>query len=355
MVTIMGQTFIFGESLNGMKRSIYDHRQQLAQLVNNTIPVSEGVVRTDVLFGLDSDRSVKITARVYRTPELNTAQQLPTIIYFPGTAFVAYELTYTDAICSQLCKQTNSQVILIHHRLAPETQFPTSLNDMKEVTEYILSESAQFKIDRANVVLSGYSSGGNFAAAVGIHLKNKGIKVSYQLLMSPYLDLARRSSQGFESEESKDTAVSHGFLVWSASLYLPANVKPEDPDASPIWHANLYGLPPTVIHVGGFDRLLGDAKNFSRKLKVQRVASLLKVHAGRNHGYLWQDMSGISEVAAQFRGLLGRYGVPFAPVSQTSISTQSFFSLPSPSGAEGDENGEKNQKGRVSEPPRAKL
>ena len=106
------------------------------------------------------------------------------IIYFHGGGFVCGNVDNYTKICSTIAINTNSIVISVDYRLAPEYPFPNGLIDCYNVTKYFCSKDSF--LGKKNIILMGDSAGGNLASVVSL-LSNekKEFKIDKQILLYP--------------------------------------------------------------------------------------------------------------------------------------------------------------------------
>ena len=214
----------------------------------------------------------------------------PTIIFITGTGFVARETSVTDVICSNISKSSRSQVICLHHALAPEVHFPELQNDAFNILRNVIENNDKYKIDFNRISIMGYSSGGNLAVLLSGRASELGIEFLQQVLISPCLDLSRGIKK-FRDLENKDTAINEGFVTWFLNHYLPDEVNRANPMASPVWASNdfLRKQPPTDIVVSTRDRFLGDSREYADRLYSAGVGCS-KYEIDGNHGLIWENV-----------------------------------------------------------------
>ena len=86
-----------------------------------------------------------------------------------------------------------------------------------------------------------------------------------QVLFCPVVDFAA------DNQSRHDFALGYflerPLMEWTASHYLSPNVDFKDPRLSPLWAADLSGLPPAHIHSAGFDPLRDEAKAYADALE----------------------------------------------------------------------------------------
>lgn len=269
--------------------SILEHRQKLS-FSSPTLKAVENILFYDLLIPIEN--GVKIPVRIYINPELKNERKIPTLFYIPGTGFVAAETKFTHVTCTHLCNTIKCQIIVINHRLAPESQFPTGINDAYNVFKHFAQDAPnRYSIDKGKIAIAGYSSGGNFAALIAIRAIKDGIYLRKQILISPIVDLSR-SLPGFKTYEDKDTDISDAFVHWVVGLYLPPDENPKNPAVSPFWKNSreIKGLPSTDIILAEYDRCRSDSEYYFIKLKKEDVPVERFMAPKEKHSYLWHNI-----------------------------------------------------------------
>ena len=135
-------------------------------------------------------------ARLYSPADAPTAaadSPTPIIIYCHGGGWVLgspFKQPY-DSLCADLCKRLGWQVLSVDYRLAPEHPWPTAVEDVYSVLQWLPSESSvevMPRPDRHRVILMGDSAGGNLAACATLMWRDRqppGVTVTHQVLLSP--------------------------------------------------------------------------------------------------------------------------------------------------------------------------
>ncbi len=307
----------------GFRRTIAEHREKLLSIRPETQPLN--TPRRDVWFSHDRAHNPNIT--IYR-PE-GARNPWPTIFYVPGTAFIAREFDFTEMICTRIAECSGCQVIVINHSLAPEEQFPKGLEDSCHTLNLALSNKKNaFNIDHSNVVIMGYSSGGNFAASMSKYAAEAGIAVARQVLISPLLDLSRSPSP-FKKFEDKDTSISEEFVQWFLKLYLPKDVNTKLPAVSPLWQKinHKEAVPPTEFVFGEHDRCRGDAELYASLLKKAGISISTSMISCANHAFLWRQPEIVEAIGNRIKTVLGLKLVP-RPISTRSSLSPLLFRVP---------------------------
>lgn len=237
---------------------------------------------------------------------LQTRQSYPTIIYIPGTAFSMNETMHTDMICSQIIYKAQYQMLIVRHPLAPEKPFPHAFNILEDtIIDIVKHKAKQYLMDEEKILLMGYSSGGNLAAALApIFIKNDlPLKTLY--LISPILDFTRSVTEYRQAFENKDKIISEDFVNWLQSLYVPIMNDATNPKISPFFidEQDMAYLPRVELFYGQFDRFRGDAEGYYQKLKAYGAAINKHMIYQSDHSYLWVDINAINRIANNIRDL----------------------------------------------------
>lgn len=208
----------------------------------------------------------------------------PALIYFKGSGFVYGDLDRSDALCRALANATQCKVIAVQYRSAPEHKYPIGLNDSYAATKWVFEHADELNVDRERIAISGYSSGGNYAALVAIRLRDEGVKLAYQVLMCPCLDLS--CSLPSQQEFAEGYLLDAKTIEWFLNLYLPKDADRKNPKMSPLWEKNLTGLPPTLMITAEYDPLRDEGKQYADNLREAGVPVKYTCYQGQIHALL---------------------------------------------------------------------
>jgi acetyl esterase/lipase len=129
----------------------------------------------------------------------------------------------------------------------------------------------------------GDSSGGNLAAVVARSLSREDVRLAFQVLLYPMLD----ATAGCPSYDR--FATGYGFTreksLWYFDQYLPADVDRRAPCVSPLFEADLAGLPPTLVVTAGCDPLRDEGEAYADNLRRAGVDVELRRYPGMIHGF----------------------------------------------------------------------
>lgn len=238
-----------------------------------------------------------IRLRIYRP---NDRDKQPAIVYFHGGWFNAGSLETHDTPLRQLANASQTTVIAVSYRLAPEHPFPAGLNDGEFATQWILDNAARFRINPSQLMIAGDSAGGALAATIARKFKEK---VVAQILIYPVTDNSLKTASWLEFQNGPILNLQGGIQAWD--WYLPQTEDQTNPDAVPLLANDLEALPPTFIAVAEYDPLKDEAVQYAEKLRAKGVYVNLKRYEGMIHGFF--QMGGMIDDAAGLIQDLGQF------------------------------------------------
>ena len=202
------------------------------------------------------------------------AQSARTILYLHGGGYCIGSAAASRVITGNLAQRCDAEVFAANYRLAPEFPFPAALDDALAAYRGLLDAGVAPRM----AVIAADSAGAGLAVATSVQVRDLGLPQPAALvLMSPWVDL---DPAALGPDPSGDV-LSRGFVAECAIQYL-AGHSAEDPLASPI-HADLRGLPPTLIQVGGDELLLTHARRLAAALQAAGVTVELQEYPRRWH------------------------------------------------------------------------
>src|SRR3569833_1972208 len=137
-------------------------------------------------------------------------------------------------------------------------------------------------------MLAGDTAGAILVVGLIQALRDRGERLPTGIaLISPWLDMTQ-SGETFQTNAAKDAMFSRDAVSWLASNFLGSGDR-RDPRASPL-HAELTGLPPLCIQIGGDETLLAESRKIAAKAKTAGVQVELEVFPEMLHSF--QMMAG---------------------------------------------------------------
>lgn len=211
------------------------------------------------------------------------------MIHLHGGAYHLGSPTTNAVIPVPIAQRTGLPVLSIDYRLAPEHRCPAAIDDVVAVLAALATE-------RTFVAMFGESAGGGLAVAAAVALQDAGIQVPGRLgLLSPWVDLTC-SGDTYQTLAHVDPDFPNVADPpnWAAAY---AGTDTANPQASPLF-ADLAGLPPTLIQVGGREILLSDSCRLHAAMTAVGVACTLDIWDGLWH--VWQMYGHLPEAQQAF-------------------------------------------------------
>jgi acetyl esterase/lipase len=219
-----------------------------------------------------------------------------TLLYLHGGAYCVGAPATHRALTGRLARATGMAVFALDYRLAPEHRFPAAVDDALAACRALQAGGP--------VVIAGDSAGGGLAVATALALRDGGHGGPAALLLfSPWVDmsLAQASARPPAGEAMLSAA-----WVGACAAHCLDGADAGHPWASPL-HADLHGLPPTLIQAGTDEMLHADALRLHDALQAAGVAVHCEITARRWH--VFQMHAGVLrsagealERAAEFAG-----------------------------------------------------
>jgi monoterpene epsilon-lactone hydrolase len=220
------------------------------------------------------------SARAVYTDEPGRPRENNLLLFFHGGAFTCGSPQTHARFAIQLGRRIGARALLVDYRLSPEYIFPTQIEDCAAVYGWLIASG----VDPARIVVAGESAGGNLCfTAVQMALR-QGLPAPAAIYsMSPWLD--------FDAAGASYTANAKSDLVSGAETtrimsrtYLGPGVDSRDPVATPL-SADLHGMPPSFVQVGGDEVLVDDARSVVARARAAGVIAQLDVVPEMQHMY----------------------------------------------------------------------
>ena len=239
-----------------------------------------------------------IPVRIYRPtpgPDEDVDSTLGILVWFHGGGWVIGDLDSADGTARQLANRAHAVVVSVDYRLAPEHPFPAGPDDCWAALQWVADHAAELGGDPTRIAVGGDSAGGNLAAVTAIRARDAGgPRLIHQLLVYPATDLTL--SHGSIDENGEGYLLSKTAMTWFTDLYLGTDGDAKDPMASPLFTADLSGLPPATVLTAGYDPLRDEGEAYVAALRAEGVPVELTRYDTMIHGFF--SMGSMSPVAA---------------------------------------------------------
>ena len=199
------------------------------------------------------------------------------ILYLHGGGYAIGSLNTHRRLAYDISAASAARVLLIDYRLAPEHPFPAAVDDAASAWRWLLQQG--FAPNR--LAIAGDSAGGGLTIATLVNLRDKKLGLpACAVAISPWVDLEGLGNS-MTTRSAQDPMVQKDGLLWMAKMYLNGK-DPKTPLAAPL-HADLKGLPPTLVQVGTAETLLDDAIRIGEKMHAAGVDARLAIWPNQLH------------------------------------------------------------------------
>nr|XP_028596431.1 arylacetamide deacetylase-like 3 [Podarcis muralis] len=106
-----------------------------------------------------------VPVRVYQ-PKAPSAGPRKGLMFFHGGAGMVGSIEFYQVVCSKIAKETDSVVVSVGYRLAPEHLPPAQYKDCLAATIHLIQNAASHGVDPSKIIVGGDSAGGNYATVV---------------------------------------------------------------------------------------------------------------------------------------------------------------------------------------------
>lgn len=232
-------------------------------------------------------RAGRPAVRTYVINEKKGGAPRGAILHIHGGGYILGSALEAVRKLQQIARTLDCVIVTVDYRLAPETQFPGSLEDNYAALRWLHDHAAALGVDRAHIAVLGESAGGGHAAALAIAARDRGeVPIRLQALVYPMLDdrtgSTRHPPAWIGAYMWKADANVFG---WSSLLGVPAGSAKVPTGAVPARCMDLSGLPPTFIAVGSVDLFVEEDIEYARRLVQAGVPTELLVLPGAYHGF----------------------------------------------------------------------
>jgi monoterpene epsilon-lactone hydrolase len=202
------------------------------------------------------------------------------ILGLHGGGFFGGSMYTHRKLFGHFAKAIGCRALIPNYRLAPEHIYPAQINDALAAYRWLLDQGIQAK----HIAFAGDSAGGNLTIATILLARDKGLPVPAAAMpFSPWFDM-EVTGESAESNNGKDVLFTKEWIKDMGGSYVGEKGNRRDPYASPVY-ADLRGLPPIYIHVGGDELLLDDSIRLAVLAKKAGVDVQVDVFPAMQHTF----------------------------------------------------------------------
>jgi acetyl esterase/lipase len=205
-----------------------------------------------------------------------------------------------------LAKAIGCRAVIPHYRRAPEYVHPAPVNDAAAVYKWLLDQG----IAPGHLALTGDSAGGALAITTLLRARELNLPMAAATMpLSPWVDMEIKGDS-LTTNCAKDVLVQKEVVEVMAATFLGEGGNRRDPLANPLY-AELKGLAPVYIQVGGDETLLDDSRRLADRARAAGIEVKLDVFPEMQHvfqfaaGYAPEADDAIHKLADWVRPKLG--------------------------------------------------
>ncbi|MFN8023582.1 MAG: alpha/beta hydrolase [Acidimicrobiales bacterium] len=221
------------------------------------------------------------------------------VLYLHGGGYVVLSPRTHAKLSAGIAKAAGCRVVSVDYRLAPEHPHPAAVTDALAAYRALLDEGYA----PHQVAISGDSAGGGLTLATLVAARDAGVpQPACAVPLSPWTDL-EGTGESMDTKADDDLIVGRDGLKIMGDLFL-AGGDARDPLAAPLY-ADLRGLAPVYVQVGGDETLLDDSTRFVARAAAAGVDVRLDVFPEMQH--VFQSGLGMFPEADDAVARIGQY------------------------------------------------
>lgn len=223
----------------------------------------------------------KIALRAY-VPE---GKPRAIIDFMHGGGWTIGSILQSDTNCRFIAANTNSIVVSVEYRLAPEHPFPTAVNDAYAALQWIDANKAKISGDAdLPLILQGDSAGANLTAVMCIMARDSaGPKIAAQIMTGPATDgdIDADALRAFEAPFLSLEETSYFF-----DMYVSDRENRKDFRFAPMNADSHADLPPALIITADADILRAQGEAYGQVLSAAGVPTMVVRVPGTVHSFM---------------------------------------------------------------------
>ena len=197
----------------------------------------------------------------------------------------------------ELAAQADIAVIGVEYSLSPDVRFPTQLEEIRAVIDWLFEKGCATGIDTNRLAIGGDSAGANLAMATCLRLRDEDRleHICGMLLCYGVYD-GKFDTDSYYRYADPAFNLSRDEMIRFWQCYVRSPEEFDNPLASPL-RGDLSKLPPAFMVIAECDVLYDENIRMADKLQACGVDVTSKVYPGTTHSFL--EAVSMAEVSEQ--------------------------------------------------------
>lgn len=202
------------------------------------------------------------------------------LLAFHGGGFFTGSMYTHRKLFAHFARAIGCRALILQYRYAPENPYPAQLDDALNAYTWLLDQG----IMAPHIAFVGDSAGGNLCITTMLKARDRGLPLPAAAMpISPWYDM-EGVMDSLVYNQGKDLLFTKEWVKAIAGMYLGAHGNPRDPYANPLY-ADLKGLPPLYLQVGGDELLLDDSAVMAERATQSGVDVRIDIFPGMQHTF----------------------------------------------------------------------
>ena len=210
----------------------------------------------------------------------------PPVLHLHGGGMVAGTRWSLGALLVDHVLDYDAVVAAVEYRLAPDAPDPAPLEDCYAGWTWFTDHADELGFDPARVLIGGPSAGGGLSAGTTLLARDRGGRMPLaQLLMWPMLDDRVETVSARQVDGVGIWDRTSDVTGWTAVLGDRRGTDEVSPYSAPARMADLSGLPPAYLEVGGAEVFRDEVVAYATGIWAAGGSAELHVWPGGFHGF----------------------------------------------------------------------
>lgn len=261
--------------------SVYDTKRNILEYMKPR-------VRTVKDFNIPVD-TADVLIRLYCDVPEDKRNDLPVLIYYHGGGFIWGSVEIFDGFCRKLARETESILISVDYRLAPEFPFPHAVRDSYAALKWVERNIEKYGGDPDEIIVMGESAGGNLAAVMPLVSRDScGPDIMAQVIVcgvTTFEEVVFPSRKYFLLSDEY-YFVSKEYMYRCKSDYLQDSVNVTHPYISPLKAELDEDMPTALVITAQVDPMRDEGREYAHKMRDAGIKVVYKEYEGMIHAFM---------------------------------------------------------------------